>query len=184
MDQAVGTEAGGLPELLEATSRGDRGAFRQLYEATAPKLFGIVLRITSNRSVAEEVLQETYIKVWQNAERFTPEAGKPMTWLAAIARNGAIDRIRSERIERQRSDDDQAILDRLPSPFSGDPAARDALRLCLGRLEQDAQSCIVLAYCSGFSREELAERFGRPVNTIKTILHRSIKMLRECLDSR
>ena len=184
MSQRVATEASGLLELLEATSRGDRGAFHLLYEQTAPKLFGIVLRITSNRSVAEEVLQETYIKVWQNAERFTPEVGKPITWLAAIARNGAIDRIRSERIERQRSDDDQAILDRLPSPSSGDPAARDALRLCLGGLEQDAQSCIVLAYCSGYSREELAERFGRPVGTIKTLLHRSIKLLRDCLDSR
>jgi RNA polymerase sigma-70 factor (ECF subfamily) len=184
LDQQVATDRSVLPDLLEATSRGDRAAFQRLYEATAPKLFGIILRITSNRSVAEEVLQETYIKVWQNAERFTPEAGKPITWLAAIARNRAIDRIRTERIERQRSDDDQAILDRLPSPSSGDPAARDALRFCLGGLEQEAQSCVVLAYCSGFSREELAERFGRPVGTIKTLLHRSIKLLRDCLDTR
>ncbi len=177
-------DGSGLPQLLEAISRGDRVAFRKLYEATAPKLFGVILRITSNRSVAEEVLQETYVKVWQNAERFTPEAGKPITWLTAIARNGAIDRIRSERIERQRSDDDEAILDRLPSPSSGDPAAREALRLCLSGLAEEAQSCVVLAYCSGYSREELAERFGRPVATIKTILHRSIKMLRDCLDNR
>jgi RNA polymerase sigma factor (sigma-70 family) len=177
-------ERSGLPQLLEAISRGDRVAFRKLYEATAPKLFGVILRITSNRSVAEEVLQETYVKVWQNAERFTPEAGKPITWLTTIARNGAIDRIRSERIERQRSDDDQAILDRLPSPSSGDPAARQALRRCLSGLGEEAQSCLVLAYCSGYSREELAERFGRPVATIKTILHRSIKMLRDCLDTR
>lgn len=184
MDQRAGSEEGGLPELLQATSRGDRGAFHRLYEATAPKLFGIVLRITSNRSVAEEVLQETYLKVWQNAERFAPDAGKPITWLAAIARNAAIDRIRSERIERQRSDDDQAILDRLPSPSSGDPAARNALRLCLSGLDEDAQSCVVLAYCSGFSREELATRFDRPVGTIKTMLHRSIKLLRDCLDRR
>lgn len=181
MDGRAGIDASGLPELLDAIARGDRGAFRRLYEATAPKLFGIVLRITSNRSVAEEVLQETYLKVWQNAERFTPEAGKPITWLATIARNGAIDRIRSERIERQRSDDDQAILDRLPSPSSGDPTAREALRICLSGLEEDARSCVVLAYCSGFSREELAERFGRPVGTIKTLLHRSIKLLRDCL---
>ena len=178
------TDGSSLPELLEATSRGDPTAFRRLYEATAPKLFGIVLRITSNRSVAEEVLQETYLKVWQNAERFTPEAGTPITWLAAIARNRAIDRIRAERIERQRSDDDQAILDRLPSPSSGDPAARERLRLCLSELGGDAQSCVVLAYCSGYSRDELAERYGRPVGTIKTLLHRSIKLLRDCLDTR
>ena len=178
------TVGSSLPELLEATSRGDSNAFRRLYDATAPKLFGIVLRITSNRAVAEEVLQETYLKVWQNAERFTAEAGSPITWLAAIARNRAIDRIRAERIERQRSDDDQAILDRLPAPSLGDPAARQRLRLCLSELGEEAQSCIVLAYCSGYSREELAERYDRPVGTIKTLLHRSIKLLRDCLDTR
>jgi RNA polymerase sigma factor (sigma-70 family) len=184
LDGRVETESISLPDLLAASARGDRAAFRRLYEATAPKLFGIVLRITSNRSVAEEVLQETYIKVWQNAGRFAPEAGKPITWLAAIARNGAIDRIRAERIERQRSDDDQAILDKLSSPSPADPGAREALRLCLSGLEDEARSCVVLAYCSGFSREELAERFSRPVGTIKTLLHRSIKLLRDCLEAR
>lgn len=178
----MATDGNSLPDLLEATSRGDRAAFGSLYEATAPKLFGVILRITRNRSVAEEVLQETYIKIWQNAERFNPDAGKPIAWLAAIARNRSIDRIRSERIERRRPADDDKILERLPAISSGDPADRESLRTCLSSLEEEARNCVVLAYCLGFSREELAERFNRPVGTIKTLLHRSIRLLRACME--
>jgi RNA polymerase sigma-70 factor (ECF subfamily) len=171
-----------LADLLAASARGDRTAFRRLYEATAPKLFAIVLRITRNRSVAEEVLQETFVKVWRKAERFQPEAGAPMAWLTAITRNLAIDRLRSERIERYQ-DDGEAILARLPAPGGDDALSREALRICLGALDEEARACVLLAYCSGFSREELAERFGRPVGTIKTLLHRSLKLLRTCLET-
>jgi RNA polymerase sigma-70 factor (ECF subfamily) len=182
LNQRVSTDGSSLAALLDATSRGDRPAFRALYEATAPKLFAIVLRITRSRPMAEEVLQETFIKIWQNAERYIPESGQPMAWLAAIARNRAIDRIRSEKIERNRADDDQ-ILERLVAPAAGDPAMRQALGTCLKALDEESRDCVILAYCSGFSREELAERFGRPVGTIKTLLHRSIKQLRACLES-
>jgi RNA polymerase sigma-70 factor (ECF subfamily) len=171
-----------LADLLEATSHGNHAAFRALYDATSAKLFGVVLRIIRNRSVAEEVLQDTYVNIWRNAERFTPEAGRPVTWLIAIARNRAIDRIRSEKIEHHRVADDEDVLGRLAAPDGGDPVAREALRACLEELLEEARSCVVLAYCSGFSREELAERFGRPVGTIKTLLHRSTKLLRGCLE--
>ncbi len=127
------------------------------------------------------MLQETYINVWQKAERFSPEAGDPMAWLTTIARNRAIDRIRSERIDRA-STADETILERLVAPSGGDPAMHEALRRCLDGLEEEARNCVILAYCSGYSREELAERFGRPVGTIKTLLYRSIRLLRECLD--
>jgi RNA polymerase sigma-70 factor (ECF subfamily) len=183
LNQQFSTGGNALVGLLEATSRGDRPAFRALYEATAPKLFGIVLRITRNRPMAEEVLQETFIKIWQNAERYMPESGQPMAWLAAIARNRAIDRIRSEKIERNRAGDDDQILERLVAPSDGDPAMRQALGTCLKTLDEESRNCVILAYCSGFSREELAERFGRPVGTIKTLLHRSLKQLRACLES-
>ena len=171
-----------LESLLTATARGDRVAFRQLYEATAPKLFGILLRITRNRSVTEEVLQEAYIRIWQKAERFSPELGQPMPWLVAIARNRAIDRLRSERIERQQVPADEGVLDRLPAPAAEDTGMRQALEACLEGLDEEARTCVLLAYCSGYSREELAERFERPVGTIKTLLHRNLRLLRACLE--
>src|SRR4051812_20965494 len=116
LNQRSQTGGGSLQDLLEQTSRGNHAAFRSLYDATAPKLFGIVLRITQNRPMAEEVLQETFVKIWQKAERFSPEAGQPMAWLSAIARNRAIDRIRAEKIERNRTDDGEGILERLAAP--------------------------------------------------------------------
>ena len=182
LNQRASTVENRIAALLEATARGDRAAFRDLYDATAPKLLGIALRIIRNRSIAEEVLQEVYVKIWQNAERFTPEAGHPAAWLAAIARNRAIDRIRAENVERARSTDDEQILERLVAPLEGDPALRKDLRACLAGLDDEARDCVVLAYCSGYSREELAERFKRPVGTIKTLLHRSIRLLRACLE--
>jgi RNA polymerase sigma-70 factor, ECF subfamily len=183
LDQTIATNSAPLKALLAETARGNHAAFRSLYESTAPKLLGVVLRITRNRPVAEEVLQETYIKIWQNAERFEPDMGQPMAWLAAIARNRAIDRIRAEKIDQRRAPDDEKVLERLVAPSAGDPATRLALSTCLERLDQEARNCVVLAYCSGLSREELSERFGRPVGTIKTVLHRSVRQLRACLES-
>jgi RNA polymerase sigma factor (sigma-70 family) len=174
---------GSLDSLLRETSRGNHAAFRALYDQVSPKLFGVVLRITRNRPMAEEVLQETFVKIWQNAERFSPEVGQPMAWLAAIARNRAIDRIRAEKVERSQPADDETALERLAAPGTGDPVDRLALRKCLGQLDDEARNCVVLAYCSGFSREELAEKFGRPVGTIKTLLFRSVRLLKACLES-
>ena len=183
MTERLGSAASSLQELLEEISRGNHAAFRALYEATAPKLFGVVLRITQNRPMAEEVLQETYVKIWQKAERFSPEAGQPMAWLSAIARNRAIDRIRSEKVERSRTGEDDGVLERLAAPVGGDVVMQESLRVCLSKLDEEARRCVILAYCSGFSREELAEKFGRPVGTIKTLLHRSVRLLKACLES-
>jgi RNA polymerase sigma factor (sigma-70 family) len=183
LTERLGSAASSLQELLEQTSRGNHAAFRALYEATAPKLFGVVLRITQNRPMAEEVLQETYVKIWQKADRFSPEAGQPMAWLCAIARNRAIDRIRSERVERSRAGEDDSVLERIAAPIGGDVVMQESLRVCLSKLDEEARSCVILAYCSGFSREELAEKFGRPVGTIKTLLHRSVRLLKACLES-
>jgi RNA polymerase sigma-70 factor (ECF subfamily) len=181
LNQKPGAAGSSLQDLIEATSRGNHAAFRALYETTAPKLLGIVLRITRNRPMAEEVLQETFVKIWRKAERFSPEAGQPMAWLAAIARNRAIDRIRSEKVERARPLDEPG-MEMLAAPEGGDPVMREALRKCLGQLDEEARDCVLLAYCSGFSREELAERYGRPVGTIKTLLFRSVRMLKACLE--
>ena len=170
---------------LAAVAQGDRRAFRALYDATAPKLFGIALRIVQDRALAEEVLQDVYLRVWRNAASYAAEAGEPMAWLSTIARYRAID------VKRQRrevlvgpNEDGQDWLDGVPDGRDAEAAfvEGDGLRRCLGRLEDTQRACVVLAYQDGLSREELAERFGRPVNTIKTWLHRGLNTLRACLD--
>lgn len=181
MPEAGSGEPSGLQALLSAIAAEDRAAFRSLYQATAPKLFGIVLRITGNRAVAEDALQDVYVKVWQKASLYRPESGQPLAWLAAIARNSALDRIRSQRVERTRDAGDEDLLERLAAVELG-PDTREGLRQCLAELDEDERRCVILAYCSGYSREELAEQFGKPVGTIKTILYRSIRALRTCLE--
>jgi len=178
-------ESGLLAALIAGVARQDRRAFKALYDATAPKLFGIVLRIVRDRAVAEEVLQDVFLRVWQNAATYAPEAGQPLTWLASVARYRAIDVVRRRReiaIGSSEEGDDwvESIVDLRDG--EAELIDRDRLRHCLGRLEEAQRTCLVLAYCEGFSREELAARYGRPVNTIKTWLHRGLLSLRGCLD--
>lgn len=174
-----------LASLIDRVSRGDRAAFKALYDATAPKLFGVILRIAKEPAIAEEVLQEAYLRIWQNASSFSPEAGRPMTWLIAVARYRTIDVIRQRtEIHVAPDQDGEDWLARLAEPgdHEADFLSRNALSICLSRIAEEQRRCLLLAYYEGYSREELAQRFDRPVNTIKTWLHRSLASLRACLD--
>ncbi|MGH6675455.1 MAG: sigma-70 family RNA polymerase sigma factor, partial [Xanthobacteraceae bacterium] len=175
------TDNAELVNLIAAVARQDRAAFKRLYEHIAPKLFAILMRMLRNKDTAEEVLQDVFLKVWQNAGSFSSETGSAMSWLISIARNRAIDVLRSKNPAAPLSQSDNV------DPFAnfaapGDPEAEmmniSALRHCLGAIEEPVRSCILLAYYEGYSREELAQRFGRPVNTIKTWLHRGLAALK------
>jgi RNA polymerase sigma-70 factor (ECF subfamily) len=175
-----------LADLLVRTGRADRLAFRQLYEATAPKIFGVILRIVRNRTTGEEVLQDVYLRLWQKAATYQPDAGPPMPWLNTIARRCAIDVMRRKTPEvTTSSGDGEDWLAQLSDGRDAetDITDRSSLQRCLSRLEPDLRTCIVLAYCEGRSREELAEQYARPANTIKTWLRRGLMSLKECLDT-
>lgn len=176
-----------LADLLAATARGDRAAFRRLYDAVAPKLLGVTLRITRSRAEAEEVLQDAFIRVWNNAGSFAPAAGSPMAWMITIARNRAIDIMRVKTPATIASDEGETTwIERVPDPSDTGAALanRDALNRCLATVDAQTREMIVRAYCNGDSREELAARYGKPVNTIKTLLHRGLASLKTCLDER
>ena len=175
-----------LEALIGRVARGDRAAFERLYAATSAKLFGIVLRICRDRAIAEDVLQEAYVRIWRNAPRYEAASGRPVTWMAAIARNAAIDAVRQRRTWEARLVDGDgaealaAVVDE--TALAVDPGERQALGECLQRLEDIQRQCVLLAYHEGWSREDLAERFERPVGTIKTWLHRALARLRDCLN--
>lgn len=176
---------GELIALIGATARGDRDAFATLYQRTAPKLFAILLRILRGKAAAEDALQDVFLKIWQNARSFSPEAGPPMGWLISVARNRAIDILRARNPAEPGALEATDLFARLADLSDGEAQMSDlsALRHCLGTLEEPARNCILLAYYEGYSREELARRFDRPVGTIKTWLHRNLAILKSCLEA-
>jgi RNA polymerase sigma-70 factor, ECF subfamily len=172
-----------LVKALEGTARGDLAAFKLVYSATSVKLYGIVLRILGRPDLADEVLQEVYVRVWQRAGDFNAAASSPITWLATIARNRALDEARRNTM---RSLDDVPGLLQLPS--GDDPAATQEqneelrrLYACLEGLEPEKKEIVLLVYYHGLTREEIAARLGRPVATVKTWLRRSLAQLKDCL---
>src|SRR5271166_6683334 len=186
--KATGGEGGdsGLADLLRRVAARDEAAFAALYRQTSAKLYGVVARILSKGDVGAEALQEAYVRIWEKAGDFDPAKGSPLAWMATIARNRALDEVRRVR---------PGSLEDLPESFEPaadevDPlAARErsealaALVNCLQALDEEKRAVVLLAYYRGFSREALAKRFGRPVPTIKTWLHRSLAQLRDCLAS-
>jgi RNA polymerase sigma-70 factor (ECF subfamily) len=170
--------------LLAAVAKGDEAAFERLYTATRAKLFGVVLRILRRQDLAEEVIQEVYVKIWNSAGQFNPGVASPITWMASIARNRAIDVVRKKSetsIEEEPSAMDVAAD--TPDPLARREMTEELRRLleCVGKLEPDRQKLVLLAYYNGWSREQLAVKFEKPVNTVKTWLRRSMLDIRACL---
>ncbi len=175
-----------LADLLRAVGHEDRAAFRLLYDRAAPKLFAVILRIIRNRSLAEDILQDVFLRIWRSAGSYAPESGPPMAWLNAIARNRTIDVLRQSSSQERETDlGEKNWTEMIAEPRDREADYMDlaALRHCLGELDETARRCVLLAYYEGYSREELAVRFDKPVSTIKTWLHRSLAALKTCLDA-
>jgi RNA polymerase sigma-70 factor (ECF subfamily) len=172
-----------LVAALQHTAQGDTAAFEVVYKATSVKLYGIVVRILGRCELAEEVLQEVYVRVWQRAGDFDPTRSSPITWLATIARNRALDEARRGTT---RSLEDFPELLQLPSEDdpSASAEAKEQLRrlhACLDGLEPEKKEIVLLVYYHGMTREEIATRFKRPIATVKTWLRRSLAQLKDCL---
>ena len=172
-----------IETLILQVAEGDRTAFGGLYDATSAKLFGICLRILSTRAEAEDALQEVFVKIWRNADRYRAGGFSPMTWLITIARNHAIDRLRSRRAEGDGLDEAERVADVRPGPEASAIASSERARLdsCLDELDEDRSQAVRLAYLHGETYADLAARFGVPLNTMRTWLRRSLLKLRECL---
>jgi RNA polymerase sigma-70 factor (ECF subfamily) len=172
--------------LLAAVAKGDQDAFARLYQATRAKLYGVVLRILRRADLADEVMQETYLKVWSSAGQFDPALASPITWMLAIARNRAIDLVRRKpdpSIEEEVGVFEVAAP--APDPLRKREMSEQLKRLlaCMGRLDEERRRLVLLAYYSGWSRQQLAAEFDAPANTIKTWLRRALFDIRECLET-
>jgi RNA polymerase sigma-70 factor (ECF subfamily) len=157
--------------LIGRVAMRDQKAFAALYRRTSPKLLGVCLRIVGNKTDAEEVLQEVYIKVWQRAEQFAVAEGPAMPWLTAIARNRAIDFVRARKPVADEIDSAYDLADLEPGPEEQAIVKGEGRRIdrCMEELE-------------GLSYQELADQHAVPLNTMRTWLRRSLIRLRECMD--
>ena len=179
-------EGGDLVDLLRRVAARDEAAFSVLYRSTSARLFGVVCRILPSRDTATEILQESYVRIWERADDFDATRGTPLAWMATIARNRALDEVRRVRPKS---------LEEMPEGFEPaaetvDPLASrersetlSALLACLDQMDGERREILMLAYYRGASRDALAARFGHPAATIKTWLRRSLSQLRDCLSS-
>lgn len=182
-------DAASLEDWLARCARRDRAALDALYRATAPQLLACALQILKRRALAEEVLQDVFVQVWQRAAQFDQHRGRPMAWLISMTRYRAIDILRRERsISTDPLDLDDLVTDDSASADQLDGeglVAHDeqVLRNCLQRLNSSQRQSIELAFLSGRSHQEVAVRMDRPLGSVKSWIRRGLVSLRECIDS-
>ena len=169
---------------LERVGAGDVDAFIRVYHATSRKLFGIVVRILGRGELADEVLQEVYLRVWQRASDFSADRASPITWLATVARNRALDEARRRQMG---SIEDMPELLEFPSDedIAGAHAEREQLKKlhdCLGRLPPKHREILQLVYFEGLTRDQIAERTGETLATVKAWLRKSLAQLKGCIE--
>jgi RNA polymerase sigma-70 factor (ECF subfamily) len=175
-----------LESLIEASAAGNRAAFSALYDAAAPQLFGLALRILKRRDWAEDVLQEALLSAWRNAGEYRRELGSGKAWLTVILRNRALDRLRRESAARLEPSGDAMPEVEDPSPsaldltISGEAGRR--LMTCLDELDEVQKRAILLAYFDGLTHEELAARIASPLGTVKSWIRRGLQRLKGCLE--
>ena len=166
--------------LLRQVAKKDRAAFRALYAATASRLFAICVSLLRDRARAEEALQEAYMRIWERAASFDAEKGAALAWMTVLTRRVALNELRRRDNAHQSLDDDEApdVAEDLPET---DPLASSRLVECLDQLGDERREWVLLAYVQGYTHEELARRFDRPLGTMKSALFRGLADLRKCI---
>lgn len=176
-----------LASLLARCALHDQKALRELYQHTSAKLFGVALRILRRRDWAEDVLQESFVSVWNHAQRYDSTKAGAMTWMTAIVRNRALDWLRrphEEGIDEDRERMLENLVDEAPGPDVLLQQSNDAsaLVVCLRQLSNAERQSITLAYYFGLSHQELATHLREPLGTVKTWVRRGLERLRSCMN--
>lgn len=187
MEQAGNDEA-----LLTRLASGDRAALSPLYDRYAGPVFALLLRIVAERAVAEDLLQEVFVRVWQRADTYQIGRGRPLTWVLGIAHNLAIDEVRRRRRRPQGTDEREVgqLEERLaavPSTEAGPEEQawaqhrRQQIGVALAQLPPAQRVIIELAYFEGYTQSQMSDQLGEPLGTIKTRLRLGVHKLREAL---
>ncbi len=181
------TERHELSELLRVCAAGDSRAFERLYRLVAPRLYSLCLRLLRRRDLAEEVLQEGFVRIWRRAGDYDPGVASAMAWMSTIVRNHALDRLRSRDVGLGESTVDGEGLDFEapdcdPEVLAGHSLAARRLADCLKLLQENQRQAIYLAYFHGQTHEEIAAFKNTPLGTVKAWVRRGVERLRQCLE--
>ena len=175
-----------LSRAIARVAARDDDALKYVYRHTSAKLFGVVLRILNDREEAEDVLQDVYLTVWNKADRFDPAKASPITWLAAMARNRAIDRLRARGGRVMAGvEEAEALPDAAPLASTLVETDQDKARLegCLDQLDPKHAGVVRTAFFEGVTYETLAQAVGVPLGTMKSWIRRALISLRACLEA-
>ena len=178
-----------LIALIDRVALLDEKALRELYEQTSSKLYGVAVRVVTNREWAEDVLQEAFINIWKIAGDYKATLSPPMAWMALVVRSRGLDFLRrraSERANRMQELDDvisDTVAGDSPNPMDVAQASEQAKALhnCLSQLDNKQREVVSLAYMRDLSHGELAEQLKLPLGTVKTWIRRGLEQLRGCM---
>ena len=175
-----------LGNLLGSVAAGNREAFEELYQVTSRRLFPIVRRIVIQRDLAEDVLQETYLTIWRKAAQYDRKRGSSFGWMAAIARNRAIDRLRRDNSRPREDvalDDADENVENLIAVETKEYLGQSAtIRQCVDGLQKNHRKAILFGYYYGMTHEEMAAHFDAPLGTVKSWVRRGLHQLKECCE--
>ena len=169
-------------ELLALIARGDNQAFADFYDRHSALFYALVLRILRNEREAEDVLQDACLLIWEHAAHFDPGLGKPLSWAITLIRNKAIDRLRSMRRKEQLHDE---MTDDLVAPSEAAESVGDEavlVRRAMTQISPEQRQAIELAFFSGLTHLEIAEKLGTPAGTIKARIRRGMMTMRDVLE--
>jgi RNA polymerase sigma-70 factor (ECF subfamily) len=170
-----------LAQLLQRCAAHDAGAFRALYDKTSPILFARLLRMLRRRSVAEEALQDVYVRIWERAAQFEAHRGRALAWMVTIARYCAIDLMRRERMTLVGDDALAEVADESTGDLLIDkPNNFDE---CIGQLPEHTRNCLTLAFVEGRSHDEIARLTSNPLGSVKSWIRRGLMSLKSCLSA-
>jgi RNA polymerase sigma-70 factor, ECF subfamily len=171
--------------LLRRSAIGDEAAFAELYDATSPRVYGLVLRVVRNPSQAEEVTQEAYLEVWRTASRFDPDRGSALSWLMTIAHRKSVDRVRSAEASTRRDTSYHQQAGHVDHDATAEAAyaslEAERVRTALGALTEVQHEAVRLAYFGGYTHTEVAAMLDLPVGTAKTRIRDGLIRLRDAM---
>ncbi|RJF96493.1 sigma-70 family RNA polymerase sigma factor [Noviherbaspirillum cavernae] len=169
---------------LFACARGEQAALRRLYDHESRWLLGVALRIVHRRELADEVLHEAFLQIWQKSATYNPALGSARGWIYSVVHHQAINVIRAQRSEASESDIDlENLPDNRPGLLEAYSKVREAgaLHRCLELLDEQKRACILLAYVDGYSQSQIARHLACPLGTVKAWTRRGLMALKECL---